>query len=148
MYVGDTGEYGLHYLLWLLLENCLQEIEYGACRNIQIELLPQVGCSIRDDGRGISVDFVEQWGRRYLEAVFTQFGGGNRGRPFQTRAGLFGVGLVSVNSLSRSLVVEVHREGTLWRQEYERGKPISPLQPIRRTQERGTSITFYPDPEI
>jgi DNA gyrase subunit B len=148
MYVGGTGEAGLHQLLWELLDNSLKEFLFGGCRNIQIELPADGGCSIRDDGRGISVTLIDPPGQRFLELAFTRFGFRDFERQPCRMSGFHGLGLVCVNSLSRSLLVEVRRDGLLWRQEYERGQPVGPLQPLGRADRTGTSITFFPDTEI
>jgi DNA gyrase subunit B len=150
MYIGSTGPRGLHHLVYEVVDNSVDEALAGHCTTIDITLLPDGGLRVVDDGRGIPVDVVESEGRPAVEVVLTvlhaggKFGGGG----YSVSGGLHGVGVSVVNALSPRLEVEVKRQGHVWRQAYEQGVPIAGLQRGEETDETGTSVTFWPDPDV
>jgi DNA gyrase subunit B len=150
MYIGSTGARGLHHLVYEVVDNAVDEAMAGFCDRIKVELLPDGACRVTDDGRGIPVGTVRGEGKAAVEVVLTTLHSGGKfgGKGYQVSGGLHGVGLSVVNALSERLDVEVARDGKLWTQSYERGRPLAKLKagkPIKRT---GTTITFRPDPEI
>ncbi len=150
MYIGDTGERGMHHLLWEILDNAVDEAMAGYAKNITVVLHPDNSATVEDDGRGIPVDIHPKVGKPTLEVVFTVLGAGGKfeKKAYKYSGGLHGVGASVVNALSEWLVVEVYRDGKIYRQEYQRGKPITPVEVIGKTKKRGTKVTFKPDPEI
>ena len=150
MYIGSTGSRGLHHLVYEVVDNAVDEAMAGFCDRIKVELLPDGGCRVTDNGRGIPVDTVRGEGKAAVEVVLTTLHAGGKfgGKGYQVSGGLHGVGVSVVNALSERLDVEVARDGKLWNQRYERGRPLAKLKagkPIKRT---GTTITFWPDPEV
>jgi len=150
MYIGSTGARGLHHLVYEVVDNAVDEAMAGFCDRIKVELLADGGCRVTDNGRGIPVGTVRGEGKAAVEVVLTTLHSGGKfgGKGYQVSGGLHGVGLSVVNALSERLDVEVARDGKLWTQSYERGRPLAKLKagkPIKRT---GTTITFRPDPEI
>jgi DNA gyrase subunit B len=146
IYIGSIETQGLHRLVEELLSNTINEVRAGFCTWLCVELLPDGGCRVSDNGRGIPVDPVEGTRMSVLEAVLTTRGpvdGTSRGHR-----GLFAVGLPAVNVLSERLEVEVQRDGKCWRQAYSRGKPIEELRLVGDSSTIGTTVTFWPDPEI
>jgi DNA gyrase subunit B len=145
MYIGSTGERGLHHLVYEVVDNSVDEALAGYCDTIVVTLLPQAGVRVVDNGRGIPVDIVESEGRPALEVVLTvlhaggKFGGGG----YAVSGGLHGVGVSVVNALSTRLEAEVKREGHVWRQAYEIGVPTSPIQQDEAAEGTGTTITFW-----
>jgi DNA gyrase subunit B len=151
MYIGSTGYTGVHHLVKEIADNGIDEAIAGFATTVTIELLADGGCRVTDDGRGIPVDIHPKTGKSTLETVLTvlhaggKFGGGG----YKISGGLHGVGSSVVNALSTKFIAEVSREGKLYRIEFERGKPTTKLQELGKTDRpTGTSITFYPDPEI
>ncbi len=150
MYIGSTGLRGLHHLVYEVVDNSVDEALAGFCDHIEVILLADSGVRVVDNGRGIPVDIVESEGRPAVEVVLTvlhaggKFGGGG----YQVSGGLHGVGVSVVNALSSRLEVEVRRKGHVYRQGYERGIPQGPLDMGEATQETGTIVTFWADPEI
>jgi DNA gyrase subunit B len=146
MYIGSTGERGLHHLVYEVVDNSVDEALAGYCTTIEVTLLPDAGVRVVDDGRGIPVDIMPSEGRHAVEVVLTvlhaggKFGGGG----YSVSGGLHGVGLSVVNALSERLEVEVSRQGRVWRQGYRIGVPEGPLSPGESTADTGTSITFWP----
>ena len=150
MYIGDTGERGMHHLLWEILDNAVDEAMAGYAKNIEVILHPDNSATVIDDGRGIPVDIHPKVGKPTVEVVFTVLGAGGKfeKKAYKYSGGLHGVGASVVNALSEWLIVEVYRDGKIYRQEYRRGKPVTPLEVIGKTKKRGTKVTFKPDPEI
>jgi DNA gyrase subunit B len=150
MYIGDTGERGMHHLLWEILDNAVDEAMAGYAKNIEVILHPDNSATVIDDGRGIPVDIHPKVGKPTVEVVFTVLGAGGKfeKKAYKYSGGLHGVGASVVNALSEWLIVEVYRDGKIYRQEYRRGKPVTPLEVVGKTNRTGTKVTFKPDPEI
>ncbi len=150
MYIGTTGLDGLHHLIWEIVDNSIDEAMAGFAKSVTVELLPGNQVSVSDDGRGIPVDTHKQTGKSALETVYTTLhaGGKFESGSYKVSSGLHGVGASVVNALSESLKVEVERDGGLYVQEYERGKPKSKIKKIGASKRTGTKVTFSPDPQI
>ncbi|MBO6038226.1 MAG: DNA topoisomerase IV subunit B [Acetobacter sp.] len=152
MYIGGTDETALHHLATEILDNAMDETIAGHASLIEVRLEANNFLTIRDNGRGIPVDAHPLYpDRSALEVILTTLHAGGKfsNKAYTTSGGLPGVGSSVVNALSASMVVEVARDRTLWKQSYERGKTISSLECIGSVQNRrGTLITFQPDPEI
>ena len=143
MYIGDTGQRGLHHLIFELVYNSLEEAHATGCRHITIDLLADGGCRVHDDGQGVPIEVIESRGKRFLELAFTEGGFSTRGvGTYRTGRGLHGCGLVAVNALSCHLLVEVSRDDRLWRQEFARGEATSSLQTGKTIDTTGTSIVL------
>ncbi|MBA3728203.1 MAG: DNA topoisomerase (ATP-hydrolyzing) subunit B [Actinobacteria bacterium] len=152
MYIGSTGTRGLHHLVYEVVDNSIDEALAGYCSKILIQLLADGGCRVTDNGRGIPVTLIPggKDRRTAVEVVLTTLHAGGKfdSKSYAVSGGLHGVGVSVVNALSRRLVVEVARDGFLWRQEYERGRPLSKLAKVKPSPKRGTTIAFWPDPEV
>jgi len=150
MYIGDISERGLHHLVWELVDNAVDEAMAGYARNISVIINDDGSITVEDDGRGIPVDIHPKTGKPAVEMVFTVLGAGGKfsKKAYQYSGGLHGVGASVVNALSRWLVVEVYRDGKVYRQEYEFGKPVTPLKVVGETVKTGTKVTFMPDDTI
>ena len=150
MYIGSTGTRGLHHLVYEVVDNAVDEAMAGYCDRITVELLADGGCKVADNGRGIPVDKVKGENKAAVEVVLTTLhaGGKFEGKGYQVSGGLHGVGVSVVNALSERLDVEVVRDGKLWQQSYERGRPLKPLRAVKPAKRTGTTVTFWPDPEI
>ncbi|ACI19149.1 DNA topoisomerase (ATP-hydrolyzing) subunit B [Dictyoglomus thermophilum] len=150
MYIGDTGVRGLHHLIFELVDNSIDEVMAGYCDYILVELKKDGAVVVADNGRGIPVDIHPQAKKPALEVVLTTLHAGGKfsNSIYKISGGLHGVGLSVVNALSSKLEVEVMRDGKIFYQVYERGKPITPLTVKGETDKTGTKIKFYPDPEI
>ncbi|CAN5153262.1 DNA topoisomerase (ATP-hydrolyzing) subunit B [soil metagenome] len=152
MYIGSTGTRGLHHLVYEVVDNSIDEALAGYCSKILIQLLADGGCRVTDNGRGIPVTLIPggKDRRTAVEVVLTTLHAGGKfdSKSYAVSGGLHGVGVSVVNALSRRLVVEVARDGFLWRQEYERGSPLSKLTKVKSSPKRGTTIAFWPDPEV
>jgi DNA gyrase subunit B len=150
MYIGSTGTRGLHHLVYEVVDNAVDEAMAGYCDRIIVELFADGGARITDNGRGIPVDTVKGEGKTAVEVVLTTLhaGGKFEGKGYQVSGGLHGVGVSVVNALSERLDIEVARDGKLWTQSYERGKPQGKLKPGKAIKRTGTVVSFWPDPEI
>jgi len=150
MYIGSTGERGLHHLVYEVVDNAVDEALAGYCDQIQVTLLADGGIRVADNGRGIPVDNHPVENRPAVEVVLTTLHAGGKfdSQSYAVSGGLHGVGVSVVNALASRLEVEVRRDGYAWRQTYEVSEPIGPLQRGEATDETGTIITFWPDPDI
>ncbi|MEK7648861.1 MAG: DNA topoisomerase (ATP-hydrolyzing) subunit B [Patescibacteria group bacterium] len=150
MYIGNTDIYGLHHMLWEVVDNAIDEAMAGTCTHITITLLPDGKASVEDNGRGIPVEVHKQTGVSTLETVLTRLhAGGKFGQGgYKVSGGLHGVGVSVVNALSTYLRAEVKREGKLWTQEYKIGKPLHKAKAVGSARGQGTTIFFKPDQTI
>ena len=150
MYIGSTGYDGLHHLIKEIADNSIDEAIAGFCTKVEITILKDGGVRVTDNGRGIPVDLHPKTHLSTLETVLTvlhaggKFGDGG----YKVSSGLHGVGSSVVNALSTHMVAEVYRDGKINHIEFDTGKTVKPLEVIGKTEKRGTSITFYPDPTI
>jgi len=154
MYIGSTGERGLHHLVYELVDNSVDEALAGFCTAVDVTIHSDNSVTESDNGRGIPVAVMEKEGRPALEVVLTVLHSGGKfgeGEGYKVSGGLHGVGVSVVNALSERLVAEVRRDGFVWTQEYARGAPQGPLvkgAALAKGTPTGTTITFHPDPEI
>ena len=150
MYIGSTGERGLHHLVYEVVDNAVDEALAGYCDTIDVTLLSDGGVRVYDNGRGIPVDEHPVEHRPAVEVVMTTLHAGGKfdGQSYAVSGGLHGVGVSVVNALSMMLEVEVHRDGYVWTQGYERGDPMGPLVRGASAADTGTTITFWPDDAI
>jgi DNA gyrase subunit B len=150
MYIGSTGERGLHHLVQEVVDNSVDEALAGHADVIKVTLLSDGGVRVTDNGRGIPVDEHPVEHRPALEVVMTTLHAGGKfdGKSYAVSGGLHGVGISVVNALSATLWVEVRRDGYRWTQAYERGDPTGPVKRGEPTQDRGTTTTFWPDGTI
>jgi DNA gyrase subunit B len=150
MYIGSTGPRGLHHLVYEVVDNAVDEALAGYCDTIEVALLADGGVRVYDNGRGIPVDEHPVEHRPGVEVVMTTLHAGGKfdSKSYAVSGGLHGVGVSVVNALSALLEVEVHRDGYVWTQAYDRGAPMGPLERGAETQDTGTTITFWPDGEI
>ncbi len=150
MYIGDTASRGLHQLVYELVDNSVDEIAAGDCKNINVVMHVDNSVTVVDDGRGIPVDLHKTEKKPALEVVMTMLHAGGKfdHRSYKVAGGLHGVGLSVVNALSEWLEVEVMRGAKVYYQEYKAGKPVAGLEVIGKTKKLGTRITFRPDKKI
>ena len=150
MYVGSTGERGLHHLVYEVVDNSVDEALAGYCDRIDVVLLADGGVRVVDNGRGIPVDEHPLERRPAVEVVLTTLHSGGKfgGGGYAVSGGLHGVGVSVVNALSSRLEVEIMRDGFTWNQSYELSKPVTDLIKGEPTEDTGTTVTFWADPEI
>src|SRR6266576_1314041 len=153
MYIGSTGERGLHHLVYEVVDNSVDEALAGYCDSVRIELHPDNSVTVADNGRGIPVDLHEKEKRPAAEVVLTVLHAGSNfgdGGCYKVSGGLHGVGVSVVNARSERLDLEIRRDGHVWTQSYERGVPLGELTKGASIpkSETGTTITFLPDLEI
>jgi len=150
MYIGTTDIAGLHHLVWEVVDNAIDEAMAGHAQNITVELLADNRVAVTDDGRGIPVEKHKQTKKSTLETVLTVLHAGGKfgGAGYKVSGGLHGVGVSVVNALSEYLCAEVRRDGFLYTQEYQRGKPKGAVKKVGKAKGSGTKIIFQPDPEI
>ena len=150
MYIGATSAAGLHHLVWEIVDNSIDEALAGFASTIKISIEEDNSIIVSDDGRGIPVDIQANTGRPAVETVYTvlhaggKFGGGG----YKVSGGLHGVGASVVNALSEKLIVQVYKNGKIYKQRYERGEIMTDLTVVGETTEHGTVVQFWPDPEI
>ena len=150
MYIGSTGERGLHHLVYEIVDNAVDEALAGYCDHVTVELLDGGGCRVTDNGRGIPVAIHPTEGVSSLTLVLTvlhaggKFGNGG----YKVSGGLHGVGSSVVNALSGRMIADVRRDGYHWRQSFTLGTPDAVVERLEATDETGTTITFFPSSEI
>ncbi len=152
MYIGTTGQRGLHHLVYEVVDNSVDEAMAGFCDRIAVTLRADGGCSVTDNGRGIPVKPIPKAKDRRpaVEVVLTTLNAGGKfgGRGYRISGGLHGVGVSVVNALSVKLTVVVERDGGTWTQSYSRGKATTKLAKGKASKRTGATVTFWPDPEI
>jgi DNA gyrase subunit B len=150
MYIGSTGPRGLHHLVYEVVDNSVDEALQGRCDHIRVDLAPDGRVTVSDNGSGIPVAVMAEFGLPAAEIVMTKLHAGGKfgGGGYKVSGGLHGVGISVVNALSEELLLEIKRDGHVWRQRYERGEPMTKLEKAERSSETGTTITFLPDGSI
>ncbi|HEX8632211.1 MAG TPA: ATP-binding protein, partial [Catenuloplanes sp.] len=150
MYIGSTGERGLHHLVWEVVDNAVDEALAGYCDTIEVSLLADGGVRVVDNGRGIPVDIHPKTKLSGVEMALTMLhaGGKFEGKAYTVSGGLHGVGISVVNALSTRVDVEVRKAGFHWRQSFRNTKPVGQLEKSEPTERTGTTVTFWPDPTI
>ncbi len=150
MYIGSTSIRGLHHLVYEIVDNSIDEALAGECDRIEVKLLPDGSCSVRDDGRGIPSHIHPKMGIPTLEVVFTVLHAGGKfgGEGYKFSGGLHGVGASVVNALSEWMEIENHRDGHLYTMRFERGKVVRPFCDEGESDGKGLYVRFKPDPQI
>jgi len=150
MYIGSTDQYGLHHLIYEVVDNSIDEAMVGFCSNIDVTIEEGSIITIKDDGRGIPVGLHKKYNKSALEIVMTKLHSGGKfdNKVYRVSGGLHGVGLGVVNALSEFVEVEVCQNGKMYYQKYQRGVPVADLKMIGESSEHGTLVRFKPDKEI
>jgi DNA gyrase subunit B len=150
MYIGDTGVRGLHHCVYEVVDNSVDEALAGYCSHILVVINADGSVSVNDDGRGIPVDIHATEKRPAVEVVLTTLHAGGKfdHSSYKVSGGLHGVGVSCVNALSEWMEAEIRRDGNVYHQRYERGRPVTKLETIGKIKGSGTKITFFPDKQV
>ena len=150
MYIGSTGPRGLHHLVYEIVDNSIDEVMAGHAKNIKVVIHKTGKVSVADDGRGIPIGIHPKYNKPTLEIIMTKLHSGGKfdKSSYKVSGGLHGVGLAVVNALSSELDIFIKRDGKVFSQKYQRGKPVNTLKEVGKDEGTGTMLTFMPDDEI